>query len=84
MKSKYYADCSGDSILAPLTGAEYRIGRESADEFGEDTILKEKDDLTMGMSCLLQGRETNSPVKYTAPNFSMKLSDCLLYTARFV
>ena len=75
VKSKYYADCSGDSILAPLTGAEYRIGRESADEFGEDTILKEKDDLTMGMSCLLQGRETNSPVKYTAPNFSMKLSD---------
>ena len=31
VKSKYYADCSGDSILAPLTGAEYRIGRESAD-----------------------------------------------------
>lgn len=75
VKSKYYADCSGDSILAPLTGAKYRIGREGAGEFGEDTSLKQKDDLTMGMSCLIQGRETNRPVKYTAPSFSMKLSD---------
>ncbi len=75
IKSKYYADCSGDSILAPLTGAEFRIGRESADEFGEDTERKTSDSLTMGMSCLLQGRETDRPVKYTAPNFSRKLTD---------
>lgn len=70
-----YADCSGDSILAPLTGAEYRIGRESADEFGEDTHVKEHDDMTMGMSCLIQGRETNTPVKYTPPSWSTKLND---------
>ena len=31
-----FADCSGDSILAPLTGAEYRMGREAAGEFQED------------------------------------------------
>ena len=28
VEAKIFADCSGDSILAPLTGAEHRIGRE--------------------------------------------------------
>lgn len=32
--AKYFSDCSGDSILAPLTGAEFRYGRESKDEYG--------------------------------------------------
>ena len=72
--AKNYADCSGDSILAPLTGAQFRIGRESADEFGEDTHVKVADDLTMGLSCLLQGRETDRPVKFTPPSWSTKLT----------
>ena len=28
VRAAYYADCSGDSILAPLTGAGYMYGRE--------------------------------------------------------
>lgn len=74
VKSKFYCDASGDSILAPLTGAEFRIGREADSEFGEDSPIKEKDDMTMGMSCLLQGRETTEPVAYTPPPFSTKLT----------
>ena len=27
VKAAYFADCSGDSVLAPLTGASYRYGR---------------------------------------------------------
>lgn len=60
----YFADCSGDSVLAPLTGAEFRYGREAADEFGEDTHVKEHDRMVMGMSCLIQGRETNRKVEF--------------------
>ena len=33
VSAKYFADCSGDSILAPLTGAEFRYGREAKAEF---------------------------------------------------
>ena len=36
VKARIFADCSGDSILAPLTGAEWRMGRESCHEFNED------------------------------------------------
>ena len=35
VEADLFADCSGDSILAPLSGAEYRIGREAFAEFGE-------------------------------------------------
>ena len=75
VQAKFFADCSGDSILAPLTGADFRIGRESAKEFGELTSAKEQDTMTMGMSCLIQGRETANPIRYTAPSFSKHLSD---------
>lgn len=70
-----YADCSGDSILAPLVGAEFKLGRESADEYGEDTHVKTHDNLTMGNSCLIQGRETHKNIKFTAPKWSARLTE---------
>lgn len=73
VESTNYADCSGDSILAPLTGAAYRMGRESADEFGEDTPVTKPDNRVMGMSCLIQARETTQDIKYIPPKWSKKL-----------
>ena len=64
VSANFFADCSGDSVLAPLTGAAYRVGREAASEFGEKTSVSVPDAHTMGMSCLLQGRETTGPVPY--------------------
>ncbi len=75
VKAKFYADCSGDSILAPLVGAEFRIGREAASEFGEDTELEEADELTMGHSCLLYGRETTQKVDYKHPEWAGKIDE---------
>ncbi|MBQ9746997.1 MAG: FAD-dependent oxidoreductase, partial [Clostridia bacterium] len=37
VEAKYFADCSGDSVLAPLAGAEFRMGREGRDDHGEPT-----------------------------------------------
>ena len=73
--AKNFADCSGDSILAPLTGAEFRWGREGAEEFGEEVYAKKADKMVMGMSCLIQARETTQKVKFTAPLWSTKLSE---------
>ncbi len=75
IEAKFFCDSSGDSILAPLCDAQYRIGRESSSEFGEDTHVTEADKMTMGMSCLLQGRETQHDVKYTAPEWSTKITE---------
>ncbi len=75
VKADYFADCSGDSILAPLSGADFKYGREAADVYGEDTSVTESDNLVMGMSCLIQGRETTKKVKYTPSEFVTKLSE---------
>ncbi len=65
-----FADCSGDSILAPLTGAEWRVGREAQREFGEDIEPQDADQKTMGMSCLIQARETDRPQPFIAPSWA--------------
>ncbi len=70
----FYADCSGDSILAPLTGAWFRCGREAAVEFDEITTTTAADKKTMGMSCLIQGRETEKPIRFRAPEWSTHLT----------
>ena len=75
VRAGYFCDSSGDSILAPLTGAEFRLGREARSEFGEDTSVEEADSMTMGMSCLIQGRETLEPVKYIPPTWSTPLTE---------
>ena len=75
VEAKFFSDCSGDSILAPLTGAEFRLGREAASEFGEISSAEAADSKTMGMSCLIQGREATRPVTYTPPEWAAKLND---------
>ncbi len=75
VKAKFFADCSGDSILAPLTGAKFRYGRESREEYGEDSHVTEADRAMMGMSCLIYGRETEHPVTYTPSEFVTKLTE---------
>ena len=72
VEAKLFADCSGDSILAPLSGADFRIGREARNEFGEDFGPDEEDLKTMGMSCLIQARETDSPKKFIPPTWANK------------
>lgn len=68
--AKYFADCSGDSVLAPVTGSRYRVGREGNDEYNETIGPLKADSKTMGMSCLLQARETDHPVKFVAPKWA--------------
>ena len=72
VNARIFADCSGDSVLAPLTGAEFRIGREARDEFDEDIEPVEADSHTMGMSLLIQAREQIHVSKFTPPKWAHK------------
>jgi len=69
-----FADCSGDGILAPLTGAAFRIGREGRDEFGESIAPQQADSKTMGLSCLFQAREHETPQPFIAPDWAHKFT----------
>ena len=67
-----FADCSGDSVLAPLTGAQTRWGRESCEEFGEDIAPAAADRRTMGMSCMIQARQETHPSTFIPPKWAHK------------
>jgi len=72
VEAKLFADCSGDSILAPLSGAEFRMGREAAGEFGEDIQPATADSKTMGMSCLIQARQATGPRTFIPPAWAYR------------
>ncbi|GHV52341.1 hypothetical protein AGMMS49579_09430 [Spirochaetia bacterium] len=74
IEAPFFADCSGDSVLAPLTGAEYRVGHEARDEYGEDIAPVYADKKTMGMSLLIQAREMGGPRTYIAPVWAEKFT----------
>ena len=82
VEAAYFADCSGDSILAPLTGAEFRFGREPRSEFNESLAHEQGDRQTMGMSCLLQARETDSPKKFIPPKWAKHYPDDTSFPVR--
>ncbi len=72
VKAEYFADCSGDSVLSTLTGAEFMYGREAKSDFGETIPPDIRDKKTMGMSCLFQIKETDHPVQFTPPEWAYK------------
>lgn len=74
IEASTFADCSGDGILAPLSGAAYRIGREAKAEFNESISPDVADKKTMGMSCLMQAKEHTTPQKFIAPDWAHKFT----------
>ena len=54
-------------MLAPLSGAQFRMGREARAEFGEDIAPETADRKTMGLSLLLQARQEDHPSHFTPP-----------------
>ena len=70
VRATYFADCSGDGILAFLTPAKARMGRENKAETGEKMAREVADTHTMGMSLLVQARETDHPVSFTPPEWA--------------
>ncbi|HET6457159.1 MAG TPA: FAD-dependent oxidoreductase, partial [Armatimonadota bacterium] len=70
IEADLFADCSGDAILAPLTGAEFRVGREARSEYGESIEPEVADKKTMGMTCLFQARDMGTPQPFEPPSWA--------------
>jgi hypothetical protein len=70
VEAELFADCSGDGFLGAMAGADFAIGREAGDAFGEPIERRVPDRTTMGMSCLIQARETDSPKPFVPPRWA--------------
>lgn len=75
VEAAFFADCSGDSILSFLTPAAFRQGREAAREFQESIAPRTADGCTMGMSCLLQARQTDRSSTFIPPQWADRFPD---------
>lgn len=73
-----FIDASGDGHIAYDAGAEYRMGRESEDEFGESLAPKKADTFTMAPTILIEWRDVGRPVSFTPPKWAKTLSDAEL------
>jgi hypothetical protein len=71
-----FADCSGDAVLAPPTGAEVRVGREARAEFGESHAPEQADRRTMGMTCMFQSRPYDTPQPFEPPAWAHRFDSC--------
>jgi hypothetical protein len=70
-----FADCSGDSVLSVPSGALYRTGREAKSVYGESMEKEQADRKSMGMSILLQAKETDHPVPFIPPSWAYAYTD---------
>ncbi len=74
VNAKIFIDCSGDSILADLTDAEYMVGREAKETFNEEFGLDAADRKTMGMSLMIQAHETDHKCEFIPPKWAYKFT----------
>jgi len=75
LHGQIFIDASGDGHIAYEAGAEYRLGREGQDEFGESMASAQPDTHTMGNAVYIQWRDVGTPVPFTPPKWAKTLSD---------
>jgi len=61
---RLFADCTGDANLGFLAGADWRMGRESKAETGEELAPDEPDRLLMGTSVQWYAEKEAAPVAF--------------------
>ena len=73
--AKMFLDCSGDGVLAYLSGASYRVGREATDEFDETLAEDVPDRNTMGATLLFTSVDCKHEVKFKPPKWAININD---------
>lgn len=72
LKAPIYIDASGDGILGFLSGAAFRMGAESMDEFGELFAPTKAYGELLGHSMYFYSKDAGKPIKYFPPSYALK------------
>jgi len=67
-----FCDASGDGVVGFLSGAAFRMGAESKEEFGEKFAPSSEYGELLGHSLYFYSKDTGKPVKFIAPSYALK------------
>ncbi len=70
-RAPLFSDCTGDGTVGYLAGADYRMGREGRDEFGESIAPEKADKMTMGSSVQWYSEEEQKPSRFPEFNYGI-------------
>lgn len=71
IRAPLFVDASGDGIVGFLSGAAFRMGAETADEFGEKLAPSVEYGHLLGHSIYFYSKDTGRPVKFIPPSFAL-------------
>lgn len=74
-RAPLFSDCTGDGTIGYLANADYRMGRESREEFGESTAPETADKMTMGASVQWYSVETDKKNTFPTFNYGVNFND---------
>lgn len=73
-----FIDGTGDGTIGALAGAEYRLGRESQNEFNEENAPKKADNHTLGSTIMFKAEDMGEAIEYNPPEWAIKFNDDML------
>ncbi len=71
LRAPLFCDASGDGVVGFLSGAAFRMGAESEDEFGEQFAPTADYGELLGHSLYFYTKDTGRPVKFIPPAFAL-------------
>ena len=73
--AKVFVDATGNGTLGYFAGAEYKIGREAAAEYGEQDAPEQADGETMGNTIYFVAEDVGHPVKFVKPGWAYTFTE---------
>lgn len=71
-----FIDATGDGVIAAWAGADFMVGREGREEYGEELAPGSPDTNTLGSSIMFSIRDAGYPVYFHAPSWAAKYAHC--------
>ncbi len=84
MRAHVYIDDTGDGTLGYLAGADFMVGREAKETFGESIAPDRADMWVLPSTMLFHGKDTGAPVKYIPPKFALDIKKTKLLENRII
>ncbi|MDF2192711.1 FAD-dependent oxidoreductase [Paraflavitalea sp. CAU 1676] len=72
LSAPLFCDASGDGVVGFLSGAAFRMGAESKEEFGEQFAPTQEYGELLGHTLYFYSKDTGRPVNFVPPAFALK------------